>query len=1692
MRKGKRFLAFGLAALMAMTTGYTGDLVVRAEDMNVGGEIESSDSLQDDNVSVLAETSDWNVKLNDAGDGIVIGGYTGSAEDVEIPESLEFQGENYPVTEIDEEAFYDTSINSVKISSTVQKIGSMAFQSCGSLKNVDFSEADSLEIIEDQAFASDDALESIKIPGSVSTIGEGAFGWNNSLVTIDLSNATGLKTIGKQAFYSTAALEIRIPASVESIGECAFKNSSLKSIYVYGEPGSVAEEYCTQYGDSLNISFRNTNGLYWSEKDDVQLSADESTYQIKLDWPKSMEDVAWTSSDEAVATVDENGLVTRAKKGTVTITVTRGDLSKSMELTFSGTEEEEAEIRKLWSYSFNEDTQTIEIGKYYGDAEEVVVPERIKYDGHYYRVSKIGYYALSRKNLKKVIIPASVTEIGERAFSNCSNLQTVKLEGTPELTTIGDSAFSRCTSLEKINIEDAAQLQKISTSAFYGNSSLTSISIPENVENIMDSAFLACTNLADIRFPDNGKLENIGDSAFNNVGATEIHVPFTVQKIGRQAFIRGICKKLYLYGEKGSAVEAYCDADTTASVNFRDEKGIYLNEKDEIEIPFDESTYQIKVEWPKSMDDMKWTSSEESVATVDGNGLVTRIGKGTTVIKATRGEVSKSIEMTFQGNPEEEEQEKIWSMTWDSEGTGIRISKYNGDSEDIVIPEILLYAGKYYKVTEVGSYAFAENNKIKTLKVSKNLQKIEEKAFATCTNLESVDMSEATALTEIGEGAFREADSLKTIVIPENVQVIGARAFRDCKKLETVDLSDASNLTEIREGAFNQDTELKSVLFSTNIQKIESMAFAGCSNLTEIDLSKAENLTEIGKNAFASVGATEIQLPPSIQTIGENAFYRKGWKQLYLYGENGSVVENYCKTTDNNAVFRNLNGVYLNEENEIEVTSDKSNYQIKLDWPKDLKDVQWTSSDEMIAKVDEKGLVNKVQKGTVTITATRGNENSSLVINFAGDAQEDAEDAENWSASFRDDGTLKIYKYNGNALDVIIPYVLKMRGRYYKVSEVGYYAFANNKNIKKVTISGGIKEIDERAFNRCTNLENVDLTEAVNLETIGESAFCRCSNLNDVDFKGAIKLSTIKTGAFWGTGATEFQIPSTVQTIEKNAFAREDFKRLYLYGAKGSAAEAYCGTTTSDSMVIFRDENGIYLEDLGNGGYVVMDMGETLALKVMWPKNISSDEIKWISSNDSIAAVDKNGVITANDAGYATITVDRNGYTEKVEVQVVKKDLTKASVKLENSSYSYTGKSIVPKVTVKDGNVTLKKDKDYKITYSNNVKVGTAKVIVKGIGIYEGTVSKTFVIAPKVSYRTQSKGASWQSWSSNGAVNGIAGKSKRLEKIQVKLSGGTSIGIRYRACLQNKGWQIWVENGSDSGLRDVGIEAIQMKLYGTNAKKYDVYYRVYAQDYGWLNWAKNGSTAGTGEVYKRMEAIQIVVVAKGSAAPGTVSGITSKNKLSYIHKTHKWDSGKVIKKATSYTQNGTKKYTCTACGTTKTVSYAKAYPVDVTYKTQVQSYGWQKTVKNGAIGGIVGKSKRMEAIAISTKNLTDKSGTLGISYNTYVQSTGWQGKTGDVKTWKKNGQTAGTVGKGKRLEAIQIKLTGTNAKKYDVYYRVNMQNYGWLGWAKNGQAAGAAGKGKRIEAIQIIIVEKGAKINTSLGGIKSATSKATK
>jgi len=143
-----------------------------------------------------------------------------------------------------------------------------------------------------------------------------------------------------------------------------------------------------------------------------------------------------------------------------------------------------------------------------------------------------------------------------------------------------------------------------------------------------------------------------------------------------------------------------------------------------------------------------------------------------------------------------------------------------------------------------------------------------------------------------------------------------------------------------------------------------------------------------------------------------------------------------------------------------------------------------------------------------------------------------------------------------------------------------------------------------------------------------------------------------------------------------------------------------------------------------------------------------------------------------------------------------------------------------------------------------------------------------------IRYQTHVQNVGWQSWKTNGEAAGTSGRSLRLEGMYIDIDiDGADNAVEYRTHVQNIGWQGWVNEGEMTGTsgRALRLEAIEIRLKGDMAANYDIYYRVHAQNIGWMDWAKNGQSAGTAGLSYRLEAIQIVIVQKGSAAPGPTS-----------------------------------------------------------------------------------------------------------------------------------------------------------------------------------------------------------------------------
>ena len=140
-----------------------------------------------------------------------------------------------------------------------------------------------------------------------------------------------------------------------------------------------------------------------------------------------------------------------------------------------------------------------------GSAVEMVIPA--SKEG--FPVKGIDSRAFSGcRNLEKVVIPESVTEIGASAFKDCEKLKSVNLPAG--VTRIENETFSHCTSLERVEIPSG--VAEIGDSAFAGCTSLTGIELPAGVTVIGGSTFSDCTSLTRVEIP--AGVTEIGAEAF--------------------------------------------------------------------------------------------------------------------------------------------------------------------------------------------------------------------------------------------------------------------------------------------------------------------------------------------------------------------------------------------------------------------------------------------------------------------------------------------------------------------------------------------------------------------------------------------------------------------------------------------------------------------------------------------------------------------------------------------------------------------------------------------------------------------------------------------------------------------------------------------------------------------------------------------------------------------------------------------------------------------------------------------------------------------------------------------------------------------------------------------------------------------------------------------------------------------------
>lgn len=291
------------------------------------------------------------------------------------------------------------------------------------------------------------------------------------------------------------------------------------------------------------------------------------------------------------------------------------------------------------------------------------------------------------------------------------------------------------------------------------------------------------------------------------------------------------------------------------------------------------------------------------------------------------------------------------------------------------------------------------------------------------------------------------------------------------------------------------------------------------------------------------------------------------------------------------------------------------------------------------------------------------------------------------------------------------------------------------------------------------------------------------------------------------------------------------------------------------------------------------------------------------------------------------------------------------------------------------------------------------------------------------------------------------------------------VKLSYSVYNKKTGWQFGEEEGGPSLIQDNRIEAFKINLDGIEPELGTVQYRSHVASIGWQDYVDANEISGVAG--KRLEAISL-----------QLTGIL-KERYDLYYRVQVQNVG-WLDWAVNGQNAGTIAFSyevqriqvkliekgLAAPGETTRPSLDFKQP-NVNYQSHIQSIGWQTVKSNGQTSGTIGQSKRMEAMRIALDNLPVDG---GVEYRSHVQSIGWQ-------NYVSNNSITGTVSQAKRMEAISIRLIGDIAKHFDVYYRVHAKNFGWLDWAKNGEDAGTAGFGYQLESVEIKLVKKGIEVS---------------
>ena len=831
-----------------------------------------------------------------------------------IPNSVWYNGIKYPVTSIRYHAFYECkSLTEVTIPNSVTTIGNGAFDSCTGLQKViwnarnadyynglsydspfsncdrltDFVFGEEVEYIPDYLCFQLTSLKKLVIGNSVTTIGMWAFYECTGLTEVTISNS--VTTIGYKAFDGCTGLQkviwnARNAQDLQYVYDNPiFPDCNQLTDFVFGEEVEHIPDFLCNNLRLLNtIVIPNSvttigDGAFNSCTGLTEVTIPNSVTSIGSSAFSGCTGLTEVTIPNSVTTIGERAFSGCTGLTEVTIlnsvtTIGNGAFNSCTGLTEvtipnsvttigDGAFDSCTGLQKvIWNARNAQDLQDVLYDNpIFPDCDQLtdfVFGEEVEHIP--------GHLCYKLRLLNTIIIPNSVTAIGERAFYNCSGLQTViwnarnvqdlqydvfnnilPFSGCDRLTDfvfgeeveyIPDYLCYQLTSLKKLVIGNS--VTTIGKWAFYECTGLQKVTIGNSVTAIGYGAFYSCTGLTEVIW----NARNAQDFQDNSS-------PFSG------------CDRLtdFVFGEKVEHIPAYL-CYQLASLK----KLVIGNSVTSIgKMAFSSCTGLTEVTIPNSVTSIGSSafSGCTGLTEVTIPNSVTSIGylafSGCTglqkVIWNTRN--AQCLQDKF-----------IWSPFKNCD----RLTDFIFGEEVEHIPAYLCYNLTLLNtivipnsVTTIGYGAFSECRGLQKVTIGNSVTTIGKFAFTSCRGLQKVTIG--NSVTAIGYGAFDSCSGLTEITIPNAVTTIGVWAFSSCTGLTEVTIP--NSVTTIEGYAFTRCTGLKTMTIGNSVTTIEDGAFNGCTQMESVTIG--EKVESIGESAFAKCNnltavISKAMTPPQI------------------------------------------------------------------------------------------------------------------------------------------------------------------------------------------------------------------------------------------------------------------------------------------------------------------------------------------------------------------------------------------------------------------------------------------------------------------------------------------------------------------------------------------------------------------------------------------------------------------------------------------------------------------------------------------------------------------------------------------------------------------------------------------------------------------------------------------------------------